>query len=596
MRGAAPRAQGPGLVEATPDVPLRKLIRRFWPDVRPYRFGILLLLVLAVAVPGIEAVEIWIFQRVIDQVLVPMNLNNIKHIALLYVTLTIWGGLLGWVSSYLSTWIGEHLQLRVRAKMLHRLQRTSTTVLDKLRSGDMLTRLNSDVNSVETLMIGIVVTAVGAIARIVFFGGALVRLDWRLALISAAVIPIFWFVAARFARRLKKVSREKRRRYGSLTAVAEESISAMALVQVHGREAEEAARFDREARAALAAELDAARLRATYPMVVNLLELLGMLTVMGAGAWALKHHQMTLGGLMTFLTYLSQMYTPVRSLGDLGNTIVSSTAGVQRVAELMDVPEGVTERKDAIGLDLASVRGEVELRDVTFTYPGANHPVLGSASARFFPGRMTAIAGPSGSGKSTMIRLLARLDDPASGQVRLDGMDLKDLKLRTVRDSVTVLLQEAPVLDATVRENITFGKPDATDDEVWEALHLAGIADEVKTLQGGLDARLRQRGRLLSGGQRQRIALARALVGGARVLILDEPTTGLDSVAAERFLATLRKLSTDRTVIVATHDLTTLTASDVIVRLEPTPRANGSGKASSNGTHVALAEAVEVKS
>jgi ABC-type multidrug transport system fused ATPase/permease subunit len=298
---------------------------------------------------------------------------------------------------------------------------------------------------------------------------------------------------------------------------------------------------------------------------------------------------------MTFLTYLSQMYTPVRSLGDLGNTIVSSTAGVQRVAELMDVPEGVTERKDAIGLDPAQVRGEVELRDVTFTYPGAKHAVLGSASARFFPGRLTAIAGPSGSGKSTMIRLLARLDDPASGQVRLDGMDVRDLKLRTVRDSVTVLLQEAPVLDATVRENIRFGKPDASDDEVWEALRLAGIDDEVKVLQGGLDARLRQRGRLLSGGQRQRIALARALVGGARVLILDEPTTGLDAVAADRFLATLRKLSTDRTVIVATHDMTTLTKADVIVRLEPTPRTNGSGKAPNNGTHVALAEALEVK-
>jgi ABC-type multidrug transport system fused ATPase/permease subunit len=571
MRGVAPKAQGRGLVAETPDVPARILIRKFWPDVRPYRFGIALLLVLAIAVPGIEAIEIWLFQRVVDQVLLPMNLLAIRHIALLYITLTIWGGLLGWLSSYMSVWIGEHLQLRVRSRMLQRLQRASTTALDKLRAGDLLTRLNSDVNSVETLMIGIVITAVGAIARIAFFGGALVRLDWHLALVSAAVVPVFWITAQRFARRLKRVSREKRRRSGSMTAVAEETLAAMALVQVHGREAEEMARFDREARSALAAELAGARLRATFPLVVNLLELLGMLTVMTAGAWALKQHEMTLGGLMVFLTYLSQMYSPVRSLGDLGNTLVSSAAGVQRVAELMDTPQGVTERADAVALDPQRVRGELELCNVGFRYPGAPRPVLADATARFAPGRLTAIAGPSGSGKSTMIRLLARLDDPASGEVRLDGFDLRDVKLRSVRDTITVLLQEAPVLDASVRDNVTFGRPDADDASVWEALRQAGIADEVASLRGGLGARLGQRGRFLSGGQRQRIALARALVGGARVLILDEPTTGLDAAAADRFLATLRTLSAERTVIVATHDLTTLTAADVIIRLEPAP-------------------------
>jgi ABC-type bacteriocin/lantibiotic exporter with double-glycine peptidase domain len=168
-----------------------------------------------------------------------------------------------------------------------------------------------------------------------------------------------------------------------------------------------------------------------------------------------------------------------------------------------------------------------------------------------------------------MIRLMARLDDPGSGEVRLDGFDLRDLKLRSVRDNITVLLQEAPVLDASVRDNVTFGRPDADDATIWESLRQAGIADEVANLPGGLDARLGQRGRFLSGGQRQRIALARALVGGARVLILDEPTTGLDAAAAERFLATLRTISAQRTVIVATHDLSTLTAADVIIRLEP---------------------------
>jgi len=570
-RGVAPRAQGPGLVARTPDIPLRALIGRFRPDVRPYRWGIALLIVLAIAVPAIESIEIWIFQRVIDQVLIPRNLHAIYHIALIYITLTIWGGLLGWLDSYLGAWIGEHLQLRVRRRMLDRLQRASTTALDRLRAGDLLSRLNSDVNGVETLMIGIAVSATGSIARLVIFGGALVKLDWRLSLLSACVIPIFWFAAARFARRLKVVSREKRRRSGSMTAVAEETIGAMALVQVHGRAAEEAARFDREARAVLAAELDAARLRATFPLVVNILELLGMLAVMTAGAFVLSHNHLTLGGLLVFLTYLSQMYNPVRQLGDLGNTLVTSTAGVQRVAELLDVPLGVTERPDAVAVDPASVRGELSLIDVGFTYPGAARPAVEGISGRFSPGRLTVIAGPSGSGKSTLIRLLARLDDPDRGHVHLDGHDLRDLTLRSLRDSVTVLLQEAPVLDASVRDNITFARPGAGDAAVWEALRLAGIDSEIAELPDGLEARLGQRGRSLSGGQRQRIALARALVGGARVLILDEPNTGLDAAAAERFLATLRSLSRHRTIIIATHDTSLLAAADEVLRLPPGP-------------------------
>jgi ABC-type bacteriocin/lantibiotic exporter with double-glycine peptidase domain len=244
------------------------------------------------------------------------------------------------------------------------------------------------------------------------------------------------------------------------------------------------------------------------------------------------------------------------------------------VAELLDVPLGVSEREGAIELDPEHTRGELELRDIGFSYPGDRRPVLAAANARFVPGRLTVVAGPSGSGKSTMIRLLARLDDPQVGQVLLDGHDLRDLKVRSLRDTVTVLLQEAPVLDASVRDNITFARPGAGDAAVWEALRLAGIHQEVADLPEGLSSRLGQRGRSISGGQRQRIALARALITGAKVLILDEPTTGLDSDAAAAFLETLRELSIDRTVIISTHDLSVLAAADDVVRLEP---VSGSG-------------------
>lgn len=563
-----PRAEGDGLVAETATVPLRVLARRFSPDLRPYRIGVLVLILIAAALPAIAAAEIWLSQRLVDDVLVPRDLGPLGALALLYLALSLAGGLLGWVDSYLSTWVGEHLALRVRARMLARLQGAPTPELDRLRAGDLLTRLTGDVNGVETLLVGFSVDGTGSVAKLLFFGGALFLLDWRLALVAAVVIPVFWGTARRFASRLKAVSREKRRRSGSMTSVAEESLGVLALVQVHGREKEEQARFDREARAVVAAELAATRIRATYPLVVDLLELCGVLAVLYFGTRALTDHRLTLGGLLAFLSYLSQMYSPVRSLGSLGSTLVSAAASAERVAEVLDVPTGVQERPDAFAPAAADIRGAVEVRGVTYSYPGATRPALNGLTCGFTPGRMTAVVGPSGSGKSTLIRLLARLADPDAGAVYLDGRDLRDYSLRTVRDAVSVLLQEAPVLDASVRDNITFARPDADDAAVWEALRLAGMDTVVADLPGGLDARLGQRGRSLSGGQRQRIALARALVTHARVLILDEPTTGLDAVTADRFLLTLRELTAERTVIVASHDPSVLICADHMVFLD----------------------------
>jgi ATP-binding cassette subfamily B protein len=564
----APSAQGPGLVEETPIRKLRPMFKRFWPDVRPFRWGIVLLIVLSIAMPGVEAAEIWLFQRVVDRVLVPQDISAMYSIALIYIGLSLIAGVIGWADSYLAAWIGEQLQLNIRARMMDRLQATSSTTLDKLRAGDLITRLTSDVAAVEGLSVGVGVSLVGSIAKLLFFGGALFKLDWRLALLSLTVVPLFWVIGQRFARRLKHVARERRRRAGGLAARAEESLAVTALAQIHGREAEEAARFDQEARAVLAAELNAARLSASFPLVVDLMELLGVLAVMVGGTWAMRGDRLTLGGLLVFLTYLSQMYKPVRSLGDLGNNIVSAMAGVERVEEVLDVRPGVMECPGPIVLDPGRIRGELEMTNVAFTYPGAVRPALRGVSCRFRPGQVTVLAGPSGSGKSTMIRMLARLDDPDEGVIRLDGTDLQELALRTLRDSVTVLLQEAPVLDASVRHNITFAKPDADDEAVWAALRLAGVDDVVRALPDQLDARLGQRGRSLSGGQRQRIALARALVTGAKVLILDEPTTGLDRAAADRFLATLRELAPTHTVIISTHDTAVLATADEVVNLE----------------------------
>lgn len=571
-----PAAEGEGLVALAPQVALRRTLSRIAPLLRPHRWGILVLLGVVVLLPAIEAVEIWLFQRVVDDVLVPMSVQPLIGLAAAYVALSLASGLLGWIDEYVSTWVGARISLDVRRQMLQRVHRAPVTVVDRARTGDLLTRVTTDARSVESLLLSGVVDGVSVVARLVLFTGALLLIDWQLALLSLVVAPLLWWASRRFGRRLKQVSRERRRRAGSMASLAEQSVSSLALVQVHGRAKAEEERFDREGRAIVVAELQAARIRALYPVIVDLLELLGLLAVLCLGTWTLAQGRLTLGELLVFLTYLSQLYRPVRELASLGVELVTATAGVERVLEVLDYPDGPAEPADPV--HVAHFAGRVQVQDVGYTYPDATRPAVEGVSLSAEPGTLLALAGPSGAGKSTLIRLVARLADPDEGRILLDGVDVRRLPLADLRGQVAVVLQEAPMLDATIRDNVTFARPEASDAEVWAALDAAGATDFVAELPDGLDTPMRRAGAAFSGGQRQRIALARALVLDARVLVLDEPTTGLDARASRTLLTTLRRLANERTVLVASHDPIVLEAADDIVAVsspEPGPSPAG---------------------
>jgi subfamily B ATP-binding cassette protein MsbA len=334
---------------------------------------------------------------------------------------------------------------------------------------------------------------------------------------------------------------------------------------VLNRQDEEVARYRREGERIVEAELAATRIRGLFTPLVDLIELLGVIVVIGLGVWALSSGDLTLGGLLVFMTYLSQLYGPVRDLSSLSNTIFAASAGAERVIELLDEPAGVTDAPRA--RPLGSVEGRVELRGVSFRYPGAKRDALQDVSLAVEPGETVAVVGPSGAGKSTLARLLLRFDDPATGAVLLDGTDLRDVTLASLRTHVGLLLQETLLPDTTVREAIAQGRPGATDAEVEAAARAAGAHGFIAALPDGYDTRLGQRGRSLSGGQRQRIAIARALVRDTPVLILDEPTTGLDEAAKQVVLEPLRQLARERTTIVISHDPDVHEWADRVVEL-----------------------------
>ncbi len=284
------------------------------------------------------------------------------------------------------------------------------------------------------------------------------------------------------------------------------------------------------------------------------------------GTIAVANGELTIGGMLIFVAYLSQLLDPVRELGSLANAIFRALAGAERVIELLDEEPRVTDRQGA--RRLGRVRGALEVDRVGFTYPGASTAALRDVTLRVAPGETVALVGPSGAGKSTLAKLLLRFYDPSHGAIRLDGTDLREITLGSLRDNLSILLQESLVLHGSVRQNIAIGRRGASEAEIERAARLAGAWEFIRELPDGLDTDVGERGRRLSGGQRQRLAIARALIADAPVLILDEPSTGLDAEAKSALLEPLRTLMRDRTTVVISHDLLTTRDADLVAVLD----------------------------
>jgi ATP-binding cassette, subfamily B, bacterial len=577
-----PTAEGEGLIAAAPALPLREVFRRFWPYARPYRRLLYLTLVFVVLTPLVEAALVWMFKLVVDDVLVPKDFGPFWWIALAYVGLNLLDGLLGFADEYFSTWVGERFLLDLRTQLFAHLQHLSLEVLDRRRLGDVLSRLTGDIASIENLVLGGVVDAITFVLRIVVFTGVLLYLSWQLTLVSLIVAPLFWFAARHFSRLIKEASREKRRRSGSISAVAEETLGNAALVQAYNRQGHEVERFRREGQGAFAAQMASSRVRGLFSPLINMIELTGALIVIGLGTWQLSKGQLSLGGLLAFLTLLTQLYSPIRGLSRLTNTIYSASASAERVVELLDERSAVAEpaRPRALG----RARGSVAVEGVSYRYAEASADALHDVSFTAEPGETIALVGASGAGKSTAAKLLLRFHDPSAGRVTLDGIDLRELSLHELRDNIAVVLQETLVFHATVRENIAYGRAGASEAEIEAAARAADAHDFITELPDGYDTVIGQRGRRLSGGQRQRIAIARAMVRDAPVLLLDEPTTGLDAASTERVLEPMRRLMSGRTTIVISHNLLSVREASCIVVLD-------GGRVAERGTHDELVAA-----
>ncbi|WP_406129505.1 ABC transporter ATP-binding protein [Streptomyces sp. NBC_00989] len=516
-----------------------------------------------------DTASIGIVAYLTDDVLATGNLRAFWRPAELWLGLAGVGALASFGGSYLASWTSEHFLLGLRDRAFRHIQQLPPDFFDRNGSGDLVTRLTGDIEAVESLVASAPVEFMTSAVSAAFFATAAVWTNWQLAVVAFSAAPVIWLVTRVFAGRARSASRQERDSNGELASLLEESLANMAVVQAYNQQLTQSAKLHKEGRAWMRAGLRQARLSSAYVPLGEFIETLTVLAVLGGGAWQISEGRLTVGGLFAFAAYVGYLYPHLQSFGDLLVGASSATAASERVQEVLATrpagTHGIMERSRA---DVALVRGAITLDGVSFAYPGSTSRILHEARLTVEPGQLVVVTGPSGAGKSTLGKLLPRFYEPTVGRILLDGRDIAELPVGVLREHISLLPQESMLFDGTIRENIRYGRSDATDEELFVAAMEADAHDFITALPEGYDSPVGRRGQRLSGGQRRRVAIARAMIRSAPVLVLDEPTAGLDDASAARVLEPLRRLSAGRTTLLITHDLRLTAGADLVLELD----------------------------
>jgi ATP-binding cassette, subfamily B, bacterial len=450
-----------------------------------------------------------------------------------------------------------------RALFIH-LQRLSLSFHSRMRSGELLTNITSDTNVLRDALIEFVLTFVSEFLTLLGMIVIMVTINWKLSLIVLAVTPVLIFLSLVRYRKIRDSARLQRRAEGQIAAKASEVFSSMHLVQAFGRGSYEKERFENHSVEALKESVRTARLEAAAARAADLTVAAGTWAVVLVGSLEALRGQMTPGNVLVFAAYMNSMYTPIRNLAKLSSRISRAAVVGTRIAEVLDREPDIQDDPNAI--EAADLKGKIKFKNVSFAYQ-TGAAVLKNVSFTVPQGQQVALLGRSGSGKSTLSALTLRLYDPQAGSISIDGVDIKNYRLESLRREIGIVLQDSLLFATTVRENIAYGKLDATEQEIVAAAKAANAHDFIMQLENGYDTVVGERGTTLSGGQRQRIAIARTFIRNMPILILDEPMTGLDIESESTVREALRRLVAGRTSILITHDLEAASEADLILLL-----------------------------
>ncbi|TMD64440.1 MAG: ABC transporter ATP-binding protein [Chloroflexi bacterium] len=560
-----------GFHEPETDVKLEwPLLRRVFSYFIPYwALALVVLLCIGVAA-ALGLVPALVTQHLINYLTGrPGQFSFVALLIGLLVGSSLLGGLIGVVQSYFSNRISQSIMFDLRNQLFDRVLKQSIAFFTATRTGDVMSRLSNDVNGVQSVVSDTIFSLVNNLVILVSTVVLMFALDWKLTIAALLVLPAFLLPTRRVGKATFQARKATQGKLAEMTAYMQETlgISGMQLVKAFVKQTAETLRFRQ-----LNDELRTLNIRQSmigrwFFMLMGVLGTAGPAVLWLFGGYLVVTGQESLGTVVTFATVLlARLYGPVGSLANMQVNVVGSLALFQRIFEYMDLPVEIDEKPDGARLDQA--RGEVEFEHVTFRYPSGDRPALKEVSFRIEPGQLAAIVGPTGAGKTTVTSLLPRFYDPQLGAVRLDGYDVRDLTLESMGRQIGMVFQDTFLFHATIRENLLYAKPAATEAEMIAAAKAAYIHDFIESLPEGYDTVVGERGHRLSGGEKQRVAIARVILKDPRVLILDEATSNLDSESEHLIQVALRPLFEGRTSLVIAHRLSTILAADVILVMD----------------------------
>jgi ABC-type multidrug transport system fused ATPase/permease subunit len=538
--------------------------------------------VTALSAAGLMACSVtlpYLTGRVIDDVVRGGDRDALTALVWLVVAVVVVRMAFGVVRRWVSGQVSLAVEYDLRQRLFAHLQRMPLSYYDRMPVGQLMSRATSDLQTVRFFLgYGLIFLFMQAFTLIAVTG-VLLWMNWSLALLALLMGPALGLVAWRYSRRSNPVLIDVQQRVAVVTEMAEESAVGIRVIKAFGREGDRTSRFGATARGAFDRSMDAAKLRAVYQPLMGFLPVLGLGVVLVYGGLLTIDGSMTLGEFVAFYLYLTLLMAPFRSLGMLVGQAQRAIAGGTRIFEVLDSEPEIVERPGARPLPPGG--GHLRLEGVTFAYGPDETPVLHDIDLDVPAGRTVALIGPTASGKTTLTQLVPRFVDPTAGRVLIDGADVRDVRLDDLRRAVGMVSQDPFLFSTTVRENIAYGRPDATDEEIRRAARMARADGFVEAFPDGYDTVVGERGLTLSGGQRQRLAIARALITDPRILILDEATASVDASTEREIQAALREVMAGRTTLVIAHRLSTLQLADELVVLED-------GRIVARGTHAEL--------
>lgn len=547
----------------------RQLLKRISGYLRPYRLQMVFIILCIIASSAFRLWPTILMGRIIDEGLIAQNLPVLVRLILLTLLVTLVSNLIGVLESYLTSWIGQHITFDMRNAMYRHLQQMPYQFFQSNNQGDIMTRMTSDIGGVQQVIAGTLTNIISNVITLVLALMAMFDRNWILALVGMLIIPLFIIPTKKVGQTRWMITNEAQQKQDEINSILNEtlSVSGQLLVKLFTKEEEEYERYESVNSQMVKLNIKESMAGRWFRVALSTITSVGPMLIYLVGGILMIHYDQTLsvGDITVMVSLLTRMYGPVNQLMNIQVDWIRSMALFTRIFEYFDMSVQIRSKKGAVVLHSSS--GEVEFKEVYFSYDEKKN-TLKNVSFRLEQGQSIAIVGPSGSGKSTITNLIPRLYDVDQGAVYYDGIDVRDIELESLRDQIGIVTQDTYLFNGTIRDNLLYAKPDATDEEMYEVAKKANIHDFIRNSPEGLNTLVGNRGLKLSGGEKQRLSIARMLLKDPCLLIFDEATASLDSISEQLIQQAIDELLGSRTSIMIAHRLSTILKADEILVLK----------------------------